>query len=484
MRLLTLALVCAAPTAAFYESKRTQQLTPAQRPHPTAGQQPEAAKPAKPDPAAHQPKAAAKPPAPTPVQTALRAAAASEGPCADSSTFSLIRHGRIETTDGLSRPHEITHTCSDWANFACDDEQLTSSCNITAADMKVVRASCPATCGQCPSNIHGGGMFHYGGKWYQLNVPPSKPVSLLSWVGLGGKKFELFGSTFGPTLDQSNRHASLWFGRFHIEADGVTVFNAGVCHVNQTKCVTPGLKTMHAELANHHHRLHSITAVTQQGADAVSFVIDQMEKRPLIGTERPERFTVTAGGAHLEIFTAAAGKFSTEAGRARHAHLNLRLVVLPASGKGFIAQLAGQEELSQDTVSFIVPAKGANEHMDAKLLAKFDAKTLSLVAEHKEEAAATDARPVHLPGRCPGAAPKLGKTVEGCKNCVRAFGTTRTFWMEAGESCADGCCPNQLPCNGGRTEGKSCRGTAYRRENDCDKLKHHEGLLHARGAKE
>merc|ERR1719440_991705 len=62
----------------------------------------------------------------------------------------------------------------------------------------------------------------------------------------------------------------------------------------------------------------------------------------------------------------------------------------------------------------------------------------------------------------------LAKTFDGCRACINAFGTSRTFYKGADSRCANGCCPNSYPCSGSRTAGSSCSGTAYNDVSECD----------------
>jgi len=344
------------------------------------------------------------------------------------------------------------------AGLACD-AQTASGCNITA--LKEIRQACPETCGLCVAQMGGDPIFHYGGKWFKVSLPPRQPVPILTWTGGGGRRFRLFGAAFDAPDGQTGQ----WFGHFTLVANGINLFDAGVCHPTHNSCATSGLKTMRVELGGE----VMTEAKERQRSDGVEVVETDMSHRP-IGQARAERLTVKAGGTELEIYSAAGRKFSNELEQVRFAHLNMKLVKIPHGAEGLLAELMGQQPLSEESLTYVVPSKGGRPAGSEAVQARWDKHSQSLVAEYVH----TRARAVSLAARdsraataCPGKVPTLGLTRTGCRLCVTLHGSNRTYWQHPPESCADGCCENDVPCNGARANGDACADTAFNDPLEC-----------------
>lgn len=376
------------------------------------------------------------------------------------------------------------------------------------------------------AHLGGDPVFHYGDKWYKIMLPPQKPVPLLSWSDGNGKPFFLFGQTFGTTDPAS---ISQWFGHFTIVADGKKLFNSAVCHPLRNDCTTAGLKTMRIDLDGKPMEKWKdkqagvqVSVHEKKQGDVGNEHAERITL--LVGGAHLEIFS--AAGAKF----ASVGKQV----KYSHLNLKLVKIPLGARGllAELSGQRVLSQESMAFVVPAIHPE--GRQHAAPALQAIWDAKAQSLSAQAANQKDSLGGCPAVVPnlgktnegcklcvhmfgtdrtfwfdsddrcadGCCPNRYPcdgarargehcestvynhtqecdnlifpevadKLNKTLEGCKQCVNAFGGRRTFYLNGDSRCPHGCCVNKYPCSGARTAGGTCDGTAFEHEEECEHL--------------
>ena len=108
------------------------------------------------------------------------------------------------------------------------------------------------------------------------------------------------------------------------------------------------------------------------------------------------------GGFQFQVSSSAARKYTSAFDQRKYSHLNLQLKQMPTGAHGLLAELAGEQPLSEETRSFLVPTKRRASRAGAR--AMWNATAQRLYLDHGEESAPDGAEdagasecPVDLP---------------------------------------------------------------------------------------
>ena len=263
----------------------------------------------------------------------------------------------------------VPYFCSSWEGISCD-MRTAARCNFTAEEVENVKENCPETCGLCPVKVGDDPIFHYGGKWYKVNMPKHQAVPLLRWRERG-TQYRLFGTTFGSKDDPSAQ----WFDRFTLHANGATVLSVERATTKEGAKPSPGLHTISVALDGKPLPRDKTSSLVR-GTHGVKLSVHTNGKA--IGTELGERVKVDAGGHSFEIFSKAAEKYNWAESKVKYAHINLKVPQLPPNAQGFLAELTGKRPLSAESMAYIAPVKTQIRHGTAAMWASWDEKTHTL----------------------------------------------------------------------------------------------------------
>lgn len=298
----------------------------------------------------------------------------------------------------------IEYSCADWVGLMCDEETA-RRCKVGLHRLSAVRAACPDTCQLCKGTLSAGPTFKYGGKWFKFALPHrGESVPLLSWAE-GDQQYVLKGSTFGTSWTGDD--TTQWFGHFEVARvmGGFDIIllevskNDGRRQSFQRLRASGGLgpETMKVTFGN------SVPmASDKQSQDGVDVTLHATDAT--FGDRNAEQLTVGVGGFHFQVSSGAASKYTSAYDQRKYSHLNFQLKQMPAGAHGLLAELAGQQPLSEETRSFLVPTKRRYKRTGASASWRvmWNATAQSLYLDHEDESAPDEADgasqcPVDLP---------------------------------------------------------------------------------------
>ena len=317
--------------------------------------------------------------------------------CEDDSSFR--GHVKMKTNADHRVLKTVDYSCADWVGLTCDEETA-MRCKVGLQRLEAVRAACPDTCQLCKGTLSAGPTFKYGGKWFKFALPHrGESVPLLSWSE-GDQQYVLKGSTFGTSWTGDD--TTQWFGHFEV-ARVMGGFDIILLEVSkndgrrtyQRLARTLGPATMKVAFGN------SVPmASDKQSQDGVDVTLHETDAT--FGDRNGEELSVGVGGFHFQVSSGAASKYTSAFDQRKYSHLNFQLKQMPLGAHGLLAELAGEQPLSDETKSFLVPTKRRATRTGAR--AMWNATALSLYLDHGDESApdpddAVGARdcPVELP---------------------------------------------------------------------------------------
>ena len=317
--------------------------------------------------------------------------------CQDDSSFR--GHLRVQTNADHRVLKTVDYSCADWVGLTCDEETATR-CKVGLQRLEAVRAACPDTCQLCKGTLSAGPTFKYGGKWFKFALPHrGEAVPLLMWND-GDQQYVLKGSTFGTSWTGDD--TTQWFGHFEV-ARVMGGFDIIIFEVSkndgrrtyQRLSRTLGPATMKVGFGN-----SLPMSSSKQSSDGVDVTLHETDAT--FGDRNGEEIRVGVGGFQFQVSSSAARKYTSAFDQRKYSHLNLQLKQMPTGAHGLLAELAGEQPLSEETRSFLVPTKRRASRAGAR--AMWNATAQRLYLDHGEESAPDGAEdagasecPVDLP---------------------------------------------------------------------------------------
>ena len=308
--------------------------------------------------------------------------------CQDDSSFR--GNVKVQTNADSRVLKAVEYTCADWVGLMCDKDTATR-CKVGLQRLAAVRAACPEACQLCKGTLTAGPTFKYGGQYFKFALPHrGEAVPLLSWI-VGDQQYILKGSTFGTSWTGDD--TTQWFGHFEV-ARVMGGFDIILFEVSKNEkqnrfqrlTRTLGPETMAVAFGN-----NIPMSSDKQSQDGVDVTLHETDDT--FGGRNAEQLGVGVAGFHFQVTSGAASKYKSAYDQRKYSHLNLQLKQMPAGAHGLLAELAGQQPLSEETRSFLVPTKRHHQRSgaaSAPLRAVWNATAQSLYLDHGDESATDD----------------------------------------------------------------------------------------------